>query len=370
MQALALHAQYPQRPEAVLRMLDLAIIMGSGAHLRSVLQATAQALHDDALVGAGNTTVQGVLGREPAVPVVLPKGSCVDDGLGHALPRLHRPSLEAFVAQCMAPAQPTVLRGTCTGCMCGSVCAQHAHNNEPTHQCTGCIAHWPAMQHWHDALYWARLAGARTVPVEVGSHYLAEGWGTQLLCIADVLRAMLEDTTVGNNATTPAPLKYLAQHALLEQVPALHKDVEVPDYCCLGELHSTNAWIGPAGTVLVFSLGYKHDGNTHTSWPNTQMTPLHTDPHHNLLCQVVGRKYVRLYAPGSPMYPCDDGLTTNSSRIDLDGGTLDEYPGFAETAFEDTVLEPGDMLYIPPLHWHYVKSLSSSCSVSFWYRVR
>lgn len=75
-------------------------------------------------------------------------------------------------------------------------------------------------------------------------------------------------------------------------------------YCSLGKdeeegggLHSVNAWFGPGGTV----------------------TPLHTDPHHNLLCQVVGRKYVRLYAPSQTpaMYPYEEGLTTNSSQVDL-----------------------------------------------------
>jgi hypothetical protein len=51
----------------------------------------------------------------------------------------------------------------------------------------------------------------------------------------------------------------------------------------LPSLQSVNAWFGPPGTV----------------------TPLHTDPHHNLLCQVVGSKYIRLYTPGDTpaMYP-------------------------------------------------------------------
>ena len=47
------------------------------------------------------------------------------------------------------------------------------------------------------------------------------------------------------------------------------------------------------------------------------MTPPHTDPHHNLLAQVVGRKYVRLWAPAvAPgLYPFPAGFTTNASQV-------------------------------------------------------
>ena len=99
------------------------------------------------------------------------------------------------------------------------------------------------------------------------------------------------------------------------------------------------------------------------------MTPLHTDPHHNLLCQVVGRKYVRLYRPSlaPALYPHPTGMHTNSSRVDLDAPDHGAFPAFGAAPWADVALEPGQMLYIPRGWWHYVKSLSLSFSVSYWW---
>lgn len=101
-----------------------------------------------------------------------------------------------------------------------------------------------------------------------------------------------------------------------------------------------------------------------------QVTPLHHDPHHNLLAQVVGVKYVRLYPPSSTprMYPFEEGLTTNSSQVDLDAPDSARFPGFEGLPFLDIMLSEGQMLYIPPKWWHYVRSISISFSVSFWWK--
>eukprot|EP00882_Tetradesmus_deserticola_P020376 GHRQ01022013.1.p2 GENE.GHRQ01022013.1~~GHRQ01022013.1.p2 ORF type:complete len:131 (+),score=21.77 GHRQ01022013.1:480-872(+) len=91
--------------------------------------------------------------------------------------------------------------------------------------------------------------------------------------------------------------------------------------------------------------------------------------HAVLHVQVVGRKYVRLYHPRCThlLYPHEAGMHANTSRVDLDAVDEQRFPGFAATPFSDVVLQPGDMLYMPPKHWHYVKSLSASFSVSFWW---
>lgn len=73
-----------------------------------------------------------------------------------------------------------------------------------------CINHWPAMTKWTDVQYLLKVAGERTVPVEVGSHYADENWSQKLMTIRDFIRNYyLEDTT---------DLGYLAQHNLFDQV--------------------------------------------------------------------------------------------------------------------------------------------------------
>ncbi|XP_021718898.1 lysine-specific demethylase JMJ30-like [Chenopodium quinoa] len=204
------------------------------------------------------------------------------------------------------------------------------------------MSHWPARARWNNMEYLKRVAGGRTVPVEVGKNYLCSEWKQELITFSQFLER------IQSGSTCAAPT-YLAQHPLFEQIKELRKDILVPDYCYAGggELRSINAWFGPAGTV----------------------TPLHHDPHHNLLAQVVGKKYVRLYAASlsEELYPHSETMLRNSSQIDLDDIDDNAFPKVRDLEFMDCILDEGDMLYIPPKWWHYVRSLTPSLSVSFWW---
>ncbi len=85
--------------------------------------------------------------------------------------------------------------------------------------------------------------------------------------------------------------------------------------------------------------------------------------------QVVGRKYVRLYDPQHTprLYPHPSGMHTNTSQVDLHCVDEQQFPGFSQVPYIDVVLEPGEMLYMPPKWWHFVQSLTVSFSVSFWW---
>nr|SVE88708.1 EOG090X0844 [Daphnia sinensis] len=208
---------------------------------------------------------------------------------------------------------------------------------------TGAMDFWPAMSESRWSVdYVRKVAGYRTVPVEIGSKYTDDAWSQSLTTVNE----FIDNYILTSNATAG----YLAQYQLFQQIPQLKKDILVPDYCYLGTCDDiqVNAWFGPRGTI----------------------SPLHYDPDHNFLSQVVGSKYIRLYSEEvtASLYPHEQHLLFNTSQVDVEHPDLEKFPLFSSTPYLETILESGSMLYIPPRMWHYVRSLSTSFSLSFWWK--
>ncbi|KXH31932.1 JmjC domain-containing protein [Colletotrichum simmondsii] len=282
---------------------------------------------------------------------------------------------------------------------------------------TSLMTEWPALsaRPWSSPGYLMSRThgGRRLVPVEVGRSYVDEGWTQELIPFRELLARVVAAgsqspttaVTTGIEKETEKGTTYLAQHELFAQLPHLLNDILTPDHCFTSppahlfnkgadkpelDVPLVNAWFGPAGTI----------------------TPLHTDGYHNLLCQVVGEKYVRLYAPRDSEALCprgfdddddfdanDDGEEggegngqdeerksgqgvkkvdmSNTSAFDVgavegwdpdtEGRDPMELEEFRGLRYWDCVLGPGEVLYIPIGWWHYVRSLSVSFSVSFWW---
>lgn len=203
----------------------------------------------------------------------------------------------------------------------------------------GCIEDWSALKYWKDPDYIKSICGYRFVPIEQGSNYTSSDWSQNLMTISDYIdqHILKEDST-----------HYLAQHQIIDQISQLRKEIYEPIYCSSGKgfLQSINGWFGPKGTI----------------------SPLHTDIYDNLFIQVVGYKYIRLYPPEetSNLYPRDDIFSNTSMIINIDQ-EYKEFPKFKQAKFQEYILNPGDMLFIPKGYWHYVESLSISFSISYWF---
>ncbi|TKA34327.1 hypothetical protein B0A50_00307 [Salinomyces thailandicus] len=247
----------------------------------------------------------------------------------------------------------------------------------------GALAEWPATQLWKDPRYLLglTLGGRRLVPVEVGRLYTDDDWGQRLI----PFHSFMTDYLLPEH---PTEIGYLAQHDLFDHIPALKADVITPDYCwTTPPISEDEATLKTAGLGTVQQL----DEPLVNAWlgPSGTRTPLHTDPYHNILCQVIGFKYVRLYPPAETacLYPQgidDKGVNMeNTSQVDISHHAAralgrdwdpdavrvieEQFPKFAEARYEEAILKPGECLYVPLGWWHYVESLSTSFSVSFWW---
>ncbi|OAP59279.1 hypothetical protein AYL99_06577 [Fonsecaea erecta] len=393
--------------DEVVSILDMALIMAGGLgreqlihDILAKLKAANVSDEKDEERSRKRRRVDGKSGSGEIPDDLLPAESVSIPTIKFPVLQMDRPSLTKFSQHIQQIREPVVLTNT--------------------------INHWPALEKWHRTSFWldATIGGRRLVPIEVGRSYTDDDWSQKIMPFREFLSLYLLQSSDDGSSRSPRnndQTGYLAQHDLFKQIPALRNDIATPDYCYLeapppepntpvalskakegvkktshpttippfpelpdkddadetgpGGEAQTNIWFGPAWTI----------------------SPLHHDPYHNILCQVAGRKYVRLYSPhhSKALLPrpedepaphhkpgsVDDGEQhgdtidmSNTSQVDLAAIELspfedwDEvYPGINQVPYVECVLEAGQALYIPIGWWHYVRSCSVGISVSFWW---
>ncbi|XP_053211080.1 lysine-specific demethylase 8-like [Panonychus citri] len=267
---------------------------------------------------------------------------------------IHCPSLEIFKQSYANKSKPCIITGAMDD---WSACDNQSDN------------HWSLD-------YLLSNMGARTVPVEIGNKYTDFEWSQKLMTVECFI----------DKHWTDGPSKgYIAQQELFQQFKQLSYDFTIPDYCgiksdqCKDDHQQTksdtnekdkdkdkdsndnesddqydrnnivvNGWFGPWGTV----------------------SPLHHDPYDNLLAQVMGGKYIRLYSNSinpNLLYPHSDYLLSNTSQVDIESIDPIRFPMFNSLPYLECYLDKGQMLFIPKGYWHFVKSMSISFSINFWW---
>ena len=233
------------------------------------------------------------------------------------------------------------------------------------------LSEWPAMSKWQSPEYWHQktLRGRRAMPVEIGHKYTDERWRIKFMRFRTFGRQFMLSKS-SDHKQDEILIAYLAQHNIFDQIPSLQSDIKIPDECYIAIPEGytdppnivgsasqrptndveKNIWMGPAGTI----------------------SPLHYDPYHNVLCQVVGTKYIRLYSPEETpnLYPRKEGLMHNTSQVDVEAPreALDkDFPSFLHAKYMEGYLRAGEMLWLPKGWWHYIRGVETGISVSFWW---
>ena len=396
--------------DSIVSTLDMALIMAGGLgreqlihDILSNLQAACKEDGEDSERPSKRRRLQ-----EPAS--VLPFDEVSVPTIQFPVAQMSSPSLTKFQAFMLDKREPLILNDILT--------------------------HWPALKKWKNISYWldSTIHGRRLVPVEIGRSYTDDDWGQKILPFREFLHDFILPVPDSKAHSKKTPQTgYLAQHDLLKQIPSLQSDLAVPDYCFLDppapesgtpvamsktEKGTPQKTSHPSNILLADKVRLEpedRDSDSTTAdtevqrniWfgPAWTISPVHHDPYHNILCQVVGTKYVRLYSPahsdallprakdepaphtsridhpqkgtGTP----DEGECSsetidmsNTSRVDVAAMELspledwDEvYPGISLIPYTECILHPGQALYIPVGWWHYVRSCSIGISVSFWW---
>ena len=397
--------------DAVVSVLDMALIMAGGSGREDMISdilCQLQDLPESETISDGRSRKRRRIDEkalgENGVEVLLPADSVSVPSIRYPIKILDRPSLTQFSEYMQHTRAPVLL--------------------------TGIIDHWPAYDKWRSTDFWLNttIGGRRLVPIEVGRSYTDDDWGQKIMPFREFLARYIRQLPgyrSSGEREDAIQTGYLAQHDLFKQIPALRKDVAIPDYCYLDAppaepdtpVARSNAQRGTKkktshpntlpsvsasspGDLGAAAEADAEDEPQMNIWfgPAWTISPLHHDPYHNILCQVVGKKYIKLYSPhhSDKLMPrgkdeqaphlllpdetlqgaqkADTIDMSNTSRIDVAAMELsphedwDElYPGISHLPYLECILDAGQALYIPVGWWHYVRSCSVGISVSFWW---
>lgn len=239
------------------------------------------------------------------------------------IPRVHKPSVEAFVTQYLKPGKPVIIQGA--------------------------MEDWKARSRWTPQ-YLMDKVGHKDIHVHQSPDGMfgidPEKGGPRYEPREMTFGTFVEWMSSPEDAD---PRLYMQRLSIPDLLPELNEDFSLPPYINENQIFLTNLWFGPGGNT----------------------TRLHYDVPNNFLAHLYGRKRLVMFPPRqSPyLYACRPNAY-NMSRLDLDQPDLTRFPNFSKAQPIECFLEAGEMIFIPSFWWHQVYSLETGISINFWWLPR
>jgi hypothetical protein len=213
----------------------------------------------------------------------------------------------------------------------------------------GWMADWQALSSW-DFDFWRSRYGSDPITItdDAGNPVLET-------TIAEYVDYILDPGGDGRLATLARRLGRTRPFYCLSYKPfGFH--TELWEHCNLPPfLADWLPYLNPAFRTAHFphSQGWIFLGGVNSSGP------LHQDSHHTItwFAQVHGRKEFYLYAP-------EDAEGVYFGAVDAVQPELARYPRFGQVTGRRCVINPGEMLFLPPDWWHQAVALDDSITVS------
>ncbi len=206
---------------------------------------------------------------------------------------------------------------------------------------TGMLEDWPASRRW-SLDYFAGCWGEREVEVQFGRNDDPNYEINQPNLVRTMLFGQFIETIRSAGPTNDFYMTANNGGKNRHAIGELWADiVQISEYLDPSDPLAGFFWLGPAGTI----------------------TPFHHDLTNNFMAQIIGRKRI-LLIPASELPRAYNHLHCYS-RIDGRNIDFDRFPELRDAILQEVVLEPGEILFLPVGHWHFVEALDISCTMSF-----
>lgn len=208
---------------------------------------------------------------------------------------------------------------------------------------SGKLQKWPSLNKWSAEYFKQKAPDLKILVKNFTTHKEIESKTTSMEEYANLIKAYEIHKRKGQSVSLPP---YCHDLPLFSLIPSLVKDVQPFPLDYLPKWYHYKWW-----RYCQFFIG-----------SSDSITPLHFDCllTNNIFFQVVGRKQFTILMPEDAEYCYRHSWRW--FKVNPENPDLDKYPEYKKAKPITFIVNPGDILYMPPGTLHHVRSLDMSIS--------